>query len=103
MPQVKTDGLGFQIMDPHELPQIHTANSEFKPFVEQVDAQVSMDLDTHSEPSSSDPLYDFLEKRKKQRSKYMGTYSKKAVALNAYQRQLDADAQHGGILLNSRR
>lgn len=106
MSKMKIDGLGFQILNPAEGPSIFDRD-EVNPRDDhgegdELNRLSSLDA-THSKSNHSllnesdpkdrnhDPLLEFLQKRKVNRLMIENRYSRKAVALAAYQKQLDLE------------
>lgn len=89
--QVKTDGIGFRILGPQDLPKIYTKKSEEPSILEPIETSNSTDADSaQANPSSEDPLMEFLERRKKSRLLFERRYSKRAIGLRAYMEQLNS-------------
>lgn len=96
--QIKSEGLGFKILDPFELPpdydQTIVEEEEIASVEEAQETdfgeEEGLDEEDESTPSSEDPLLDFLQKRKKARLEFSPRYSPKAMAFKAYQRQIDS-------------
>lgn len=87
---------------PHELPQAIRAQSEEVTSIEQTQTQNSTDLDFHHN-KESDPLLEFLKKRKQLRFQFEHRYSRKAIGMTAYLRQKDSPyspKMYNGILIN---
>ena len=90
MTLVKSDGLGFRILGPQDLPVVHLvpANKDRGPD------PVNTDMSSNSENSSASPeenaLIEFLERRKQSRRLFEQRYSKRAVGYRAYVRQKDS-------------
>ena len=100
--QIKTDGIGFQMIGPHELPQVFTKKSEPRTSLEKTQTDNFTDPNFHQKPSN-DPLLDFLERRKKQRLQFENRYGKKAIGISAYHKQKDSPISpvlHNAILLD---
>ncbi len=88
---------------PHELPsQAVNKEPEEQNTIVRSQTENSTDPDYH-QSTSSDPLLDFLEKRKKLRFQFEHRYSKKAIGITAYLRQRNSPHTpiiYNGILLN---
>jgi hypothetical protein len=102
--QIKTDGIGFQFISPADLPQVQHLQPDSGIPLRQSMTDNSTDPQRHGGPSE-DPLYDFLARRKKFRLQFERRYSKKALALQAYQKQKDdnesGSSKVNGILLDN--
>ncbi|MEY4616269.1 MAG: hypothetical protein RJB66_1229 [Pseudomonadota bacterium] len=87
MTLVKSDGVGFRILGPQDLPQVFEGSSSSDSGIEPIDTNNSPDSNSQHSSPSDDPLLEFLERRKKNRELYERRYSRKAIGLKAYDEQ----------------
>lgn len=89
MTLVKSDGVGFRILGPQDLPQVHEASHEEDDSIDAVNAENDAKTEQEADRNASDPLLEFLERRKRNRELYEHRYSRKAMGLRAYDDQRD--------------
>lgn len=87
MTLVKSDGVGFRILGPQDLPKVYDGTSSSEDGIEPIDTNNSPDSNPQQASPSDDPLLEFLERRKKNRELYEKRYSRKAMGLKAYDEQ----------------
>jgi hypothetical protein len=85
--QLKSDGVGFRVIAPEELPKLFTRKAEESGLFTPINGSESSSSEMDQKPPE-DPLLEFLERRKNLRNLFDGRYSHRAIAIRNYHRHI---------------